>query len=210
VKAAMRPLLLALALLVVAAPAADAATRSQIIRDCAADGQISGSYTPRELRDARQNLPADVDEYTNCRDVLRRAELAAASTGGGSGGSGGAGSGAGIGGGGGGGGLTPGGFGGFGGLSSVAGVPDSYRGMLTPGGPEEAAALDAARQSGGGPLDVAGKQVEPGASAFAANAARHELPWLIAAVLVLLGLAALAAAVPGVRRRVLARRTQPA
>ena len=64
-------------ILLLAAPprAAAAATRDEIIRDCADDGALQGDYSPAELRDARQNLPSDVAEYTDCGDVLRRAEL---------------------------------------------------------------------------------------------------------------------------------------
>ena len=69
--------LLALLALWVAAPApASAASRDDIIADCADDGRLSGKYSPSELRDARKNLPSDVAEYTDCADVLRRAELA--------------------------------------------------------------------------------------------------------------------------------------
>ena len=70
-----RMLRLALACLVlgllVAVPAASAASTTQILRDCADDGVLQGNYTPSELRKARQNIPTDTDEYTDCRDVLR-------------------------------------------------------------------------------------------------------------------------------------------
>ena len=180
---AMRPLLLALALLAVLAPAASAASRNQIIRDCADDGRLNGNYSAGEIRDARQNLPADVDEYTDCRDVLRRAELGDAGAGG-----------------------TGGGAAGGGGT----GAPGQPGGPLTPASPEEERALAAARQEAGGPVDVAGRKVLPGASGFAAYAARHELPWPLIAALALLGVAAVAAATPAIRRRVLNRRAQPA
>jgi hypothetical protein len=182
----MRTLLLALALLVLLAPAAGAASRSQIIRDCSDDGRLQGNYSASELRDARQNLPADIDQYTDCREVLRRAELAASS----SGGAGGA-------------------WGLFGGGSPPGGIPEPGA-LLTPASPAEEAALAEARRDSGGPLRVAGRQVEPGAAPFSAFAASHALPWHVVAVLVLLGLAALAAAAPPIHRRVLARRGQPA
>ena len=180
---AMRLLLIALALTAVLAPAAQAASRNEIIRDCADDGRLNGDYSAGELRDARQNLPADVDEYTDCRDVLRRAEL-----GDGSGGAGGAGT---VGGGG-------------------TGLPGTPGAPLTPSSPAEERALAAARAEAGEPLTVAGRKVLPGASGFAAYAARHELPWPLIAALVLLGVAAVAAATPAIRRRVLSRRAQPA
>src|SRR5215212_4883683 len=82
--------------LIVAVPAANAASTTQILRDCADDGVLQGDYSPSELRKARQNIPTDTDEYTDCRDVLARAAAAGVSSrgggsGGASGGSGGAG-----------------------------------------------------------------------------------------------------------------------
>src|SRR5215208_4869935 len=61
----------------VAAPAANAASTTQILRDCADDGVLQGNYKPSELRKARQNIPTDTDEYTDCRDVLARAAAGA-------------------------------------------------------------------------------------------------------------------------------------
>ena len=62
-----------------------AAERIEILRDCQ-DGSLSGTYTPAEIRDARDNIPADIDQYSDCRDVLSRALIARTSGGGGSGG----------------------------------------------------------------------------------------------------------------------------
>ena len=64
-------------------PAANAASTTQILRDCADDGVLQGDYTPAELRKARQNIPTDTDEYTDCRDVLARAAAAGVSSRGG-------------------------------------------------------------------------------------------------------------------------------
>jgi hypothetical protein len=83
---ALASVLLALAI----APAAQAASVTQILRDCADDGVLQGNYTPAELRKARQNIPADTDQYTDCRDVIARAagRGVAPSGGGGTGGGG--------------------------------------------------------------------------------------------------------------------------
>ncbi len=59
--------------LLVAAPAAMAGTRADIVKDCFDDGKLDGNYTASQIRDARNNLPADVDQYSDCRDVLARA-----------------------------------------------------------------------------------------------------------------------------------------
>src|SRR3954449_8987509 len=86
----LMPFIIGLALILVVAPPALAASRGKIIRDCADDGQLQGPYSQSELRDARQNLPSDVAEYTDCADVLRRAELPDRSNSGGGGAGGGA------------------------------------------------------------------------------------------------------------------------
>jgi hypothetical protein len=178
-----RLLLVMVLTLLVAAPAAMAGTRADIIDDCYDDGKLDGNYTPSEIRDARNNLPADIDQYSDCRDVLTRAI-------GGTGDKqvgGGAGGGGALGGGGGGGGGGP-------------------AEPLTPSGPEEQAALEKAGGAGDAPVQVGDGTIVPGAAGLAADAARNTIPATLLAVLILLGLAALAAAVPYVRRRVLARR----
>src|SRR5215217_146554 len=99
-----------LALLVAAPPALAQSVRVKILRECQ-DGRLTGNYTPSQIRDARNNIPDDIDQYSNCRDVLTRALLDNA--GGGSGGDGaGGGGGDGTGSGGGGGGGTGSGSGG--------------------------------------------------------------------------------------------------
>ena len=53
---------------------------------------LQGDYTASELREARNELPTDIDEYSDCRDVLSRALNDSASgegSGGGAGGGGG-------------------------------------------------------------------------------------------------------------------------
>jgi hypothetical protein len=181
VAASMPRLLLVMALtLLVAAPAAMADTRSDIIVDCYDDGDLDGNYSPSEIRDARNNLPADIDQYSDCRDVLARAV-------GGSGDKQ-------IGGGGGGGDALGGGGGGGGGGPSEP---------LAPSGPEEQAALAQAAASGGdAAVQVGDRTVVPGS----VSAVRNPVPITVLVALILLGACALAGAVPPIRRRVLARR----
>jgi hypothetical protein len=69
--------LIALAMLGIAAPAAQAGYRDAI-RDCADDGFLQGTYTKKELRQARSHLPSDLQEYSDCDDVLSRALAALA------------------------------------------------------------------------------------------------------------------------------------
>ena len=48
-----------------------------VIRDCNANGQLNRAYSPSDLQGALDQLPTDIDEYTDCRSVIRRAQLAA-------------------------------------------------------------------------------------------------------------------------------------
>lgn len=47
-----------------------------VIRDCSEDGTLEKRYSQRELSGALDTLPSDLDEYTDCRGVIRRAQLA--------------------------------------------------------------------------------------------------------------------------------------
>jgi hypothetical protein len=171
-------------ILLLAAPTASAGVREKILRECQ-EGRITGNYTPGQLRDARKNIPTDIDEYSDCRDVLARAALTGR---GGSGGSGGAGGGGGT--------AAPGGV-----------LPGGGDGNLTyANGKDEEKDLVKALQTAPQGADVAGEHLVPGASGLAADAARHGLPTSLLVALVLIGLCALAAAAPAVRRRVIARR----
>jgi hypothetical protein len=76
-----RALLVAASLaLLLSAPAH--ASSGDVIRDCSEDGSLEGRYTQGELAGALDNLPSDIDEYTDCRTVIRRAQLAGAKGGG--------------------------------------------------------------------------------------------------------------------------------
>jgi hypothetical protein len=162
--------------LIVAVPAANAASTTQILRDCADDGVLQGDYSPSELRKARQNIPTDTDEYTDCRDVLARAAAAGvASKGGSSGGSG-----------------------GFGGSSDLPPAdPDTPEGRQIVG--------QAGSKPPPGPMNIGGRAVVPGRASLSADGVRNDLPPGLLAALILIGAGALSTLLPPVRRRVLAR-----
>jgi hypothetical protein len=160
--------------LTTAAPAL-AGTREKILQECQ-DGRLTGDYTAKEIRDARNNIPTDIDQYSDCRDVLARA-LASRAGGGGGGGAGGGGP-AGGGGGGGGGGA-----------------------LLTPSSPADNSAIAKAQTSGAGPIKVGESAISPGVAGLASGAPRTGLPTGTIIVLALLGLAAAASGAPLVRRR---------
>ena len=170
----LRTALIALLALLLVAPVAPAqSTRNKILRECQS-GRLSGDYTAREIRDARNNIPDDLDQYTDCRDVLTRALLSRA---GGDAGSGG------------GGGVGGGGFGEPGGGAGGNGVP------LTPSTEADQKALEGASRAGVTPLEIAGRPVTPGESV-----ARNDLPTTLLVLLALLAAAALTALAPLARR----------
>lgn len=54
---------------------------SAVISDCLAHtGGLTGSYTVGQLRLALQVMPAEIEEYTNCPDVINHALLTAIGT----------------------------------------------------------------------------------------------------------------------------------
>jgi hypothetical protein len=69
-----RLLLLLATAVALALPAISFAQDGQdIIRDCAQDGDLDGNYTQEELDEAYDNMPSDIDEYSNCRSVIEAA-----------------------------------------------------------------------------------------------------------------------------------------
>lgn len=65
--------------IVIAWPAsASADESSRAIYDQCQTGKITGNYTQKQYREALRNIQTDLAEYTDCSDVIRRAQLAAA------------------------------------------------------------------------------------------------------------------------------------
>jgi hypothetical protein len=60
--------------LVAAVPASARLTKP--VEDCNAHTQLTQTYTPGQLRQALNTMPADIKEYTNCYDVIQRQLLA--------------------------------------------------------------------------------------------------------------------------------------
>ena len=71
---AARNLVVLIALALVVVPTAPAvASADRVLRDCIRDGRLDGTYSNAELRKARDNLPADSDEYSDCAEVIASA-----------------------------------------------------------------------------------------------------------------------------------------
>jgi hypothetical protein len=62
------PKLLALAVLAVLALPSFATANP--VMDCARDGDLDKNYSNAELRKALDHIPGDLDEYSNCREVI--------------------------------------------------------------------------------------------------------------------------------------------
>jgi len=73
-----RLLVPALLLACLLTPAVARADYQELLKDACRDERVNGTYSQKDYRDALANLPADADQYTSCRDVLRSAQLAAA------------------------------------------------------------------------------------------------------------------------------------
>jgi hypothetical protein len=80
-------LLSALLLVLSAASTARADVGATIINRCTHGQSLSG-YSQQAYREALRELPTEVEEYSDCANLIRRAQLAAAGRGGGSAGNG--------------------------------------------------------------------------------------------------------------------------
>lgn len=78
-------LALALSLLVLLAATASADTGAKIIERCT-HGQSLGGFSQKDYRRALAELPTEVEEYSDCGNLIRRAQLAALNGNGGGGG----------------------------------------------------------------------------------------------------------------------------
>ncbi len=168
-------------------PATAGASGRSVVRDCTDNGRIDGHHSQGDYKSALGGLPSDVDEYTDCRQIIEQAKRRDASSGSSSGGF--AGSGGGFSGGG-GGGIS-------GGFDSATPPPSSN----FPASPAENSALAQAGAQGGGPVAVAGEPITPGGTGITEAAFRHDVPGPLLALVILLGLGALAMTVSGGRAR---------
>jgi hypothetical protein len=184
-------------LLALMAPGLAHASTGALFRDCG-DGSLDGKYSQKDYADALAHLPADLDEYSDCRSQIQRAQL----------GGGGASSG-------GGGGTTSGGGGGVtGGGGGTTGGGTGYTGTATPGignpldsaTDAERASFEQAVASGNAPVELDGRPITPGALGGAKANGVADLPAPLLAILALLAIGGFGAAGFGTRRLVHGRR----
>lgn len=181
---ALTPLLLCVVALGGAAPAAWADKADQLLLEACRTGTVSGKYSQSDYRKAISRIPADSDQYTDCRDVLRRAQLAAAGGGGGS---------------------SSGGGGGGGGTGGPAIDPATgiRADPLSSATPEERAEVASVAKGGGAGFALAGKPIKPGEPGSLAGST---MPSNLIVLVVLVALLALGSSAWTVTTRVRARR----
>jgi hypothetical protein len=156
-----------------ASPDVALASPQSVIRDCAQDGKLDHHYSLSDLKNAEQKLPTDVDEYTNCRDVINQAEVQ---------GSGGKSSG-----------KAHGAVAGAGGGSGGGGGPTSAN---------DVRALNHAQQAGGKPLTLHGEKVMPGSGGvFKTAGAANSLPMPVLLALIAVVALTVAGALVALKRR---------
>jgi hypothetical protein len=197
----MRLLLTTSVILCLAMPAVASADNSvnTLLRDACNDEHVDGHYTQAQYKKALEQLATDSDEYTDCRDVLERARLAALSGGKHNNN-------------GGGGGAATGGGGGTSGSSGGSGTSGST-GSSAPADPlakataKQRKVLAQAGQQSAKPVDVGGKLVKPGALGLGTlSGSGHDVPTSLVLLIGLLAASALAAGGWWLWSRVLARR----
>lgn len=59
------------------------ASGSDVIKDCNDNGHLTKKYSQKEYRTALAQMPADIRQYTDCENVIRRAQLGLANSTGG-------------------------------------------------------------------------------------------------------------------------------
>jgi hypothetical protein len=183
---------------------ASASSGDGAVKDCANDGKLDKTYTQSQLADAIANLPADVDEYSDCRDILHRAQLGGGSSSGGrSSNSGGPTTGGG----------TTGGGSSTGGGATSGGNADTGTAPAGPAADPLSGATDAERAAfqkavanGDAPVKLDGRPISPGTLGGAKTNGLADLPAPLLAILALLGAGALGGAAFGTRRLVNSRR----
>ena len=175
----LRNLLLLAALGMLALPAA---AQADPVSDCAADGDLDKHYSNRQLRDALDNIPGDLDEYSNCREVFEGAissgsDKRTEASGGGSGG------------------------GGSNGGGGSSGSPDEQQAQVKDNAELEAITGDA--NDAKPKVNVGGEQLEPESDGlFDLASASNDVPTPLLVALIAIGVLAILGGVVALRKHV--------
>ena len=183
----MRLLRNSLLVALVVALLAPASALAGPIEDCADDGQLSKQYSQGELDNAKQNLPSDLSDYSDCGEVLNGAKAKGPDQGSSSGG---------------GGASAP-------ETSAGGAAAEELKAVAKPTAADlarerrERAAIDKIANGGGKPnLSLDGKTISPGdAGLYDLASATHEVPLPVKLALYAVALLALAGLLVAGRRR---------
>ena len=174
-------------LALLAFPAGASASPAQIYDDCE-NGRLDKQYSNSDLRKALRDVPEDFDEYTNCSDIIRAALSGVDTTGGGNN------AGGGIGGGGG---------------SGPSGVPQGNGAgsvPLDPQGNPLNPLIDAQQEERDQIASAQrGEQIRPTSAGVRPGQPDGELPPPLIAVLLVAGIAGLAAGALGAKQLITGR-----
>lgn len=176
---AVRHLLVLAVLTAFAAPAAASASPAQVLADCNDDGALSKQYSNKDLRDALDDMPTDMAEYSDCKEIIGAAIAGGSDKGGGRG--------------------SPGqGVGGAG-----AADPGEQAARAQDTADLEALAAGSGSDGKGPKVQVGDSSIEPGTNGlFDLSSASNELPTPLLIALIALGLVALAGGFLALRGRV--------
>ena len=170
-------LIACLSLLALAFPAMAQASARDVILDCADNGKLDRKHSQRDLRRAQGRLPTDIDEYSDCREVIAGAITAGSDKGKGRGG-------------------------GSGGGHTRGPAGAAARKRADAAKANDAAALS--EESGRKPrVNVGGKEIEPGDNGlFNLSSATNGLPLPLLLGLIAAGLLGLGVGTAVLKRRV--------
>ena len=181
-----RRLGVAAAALCLLAPATPAhASGRDVLKDCSTNGRLTKKYSQAEYRSALANIPSDLDEYTDCRDQIRKAQLG---LGGGDGSAGGGAA------------PTP---------AENAAARDPYAGLNAQQVADVQTEIRQHQSQGGAVQRIEGASVSPGALAYHRFSAVSSLPIPLAVLALLVVVASAAVALHLLNARVRARRAGP-
>jgi len=180
IRRATKPIL-CISLFALALPALAQASPFGVIKDCQ-DGRLDKKHSRSDLQNAQDNLPTDIDEYGDCRELIAAALAGGSDRRKGRGGGG----------------------GGGGGSHSKRGASAPARQGDQAAKAKDEAALDQITSSGKKPrVSVGGKEIAPGDNGlFNLASAANGLPLPLLLALIAVGLLAVGGAVPMLRRRV--------
>jgi hypothetical protein len=181
--------LLVLLVVLLTPPTPAGASGRQVLSDCAFDYELDRTYSQADYAAALAEMTSDLDEYSDCRDTIRKAQLAGLRGGGSSGGG------------------TAGGASGQHGAAatsapSTAGGSGSALGsdeaVAASASPVERASIQRAVERGAAPVQLDGRPIDAAALGGAAGRGIGDLPAPLVALIGLLAAALTAGTAVGV------------